>query len=140
MTGRTGAQERASSKLNVRMTPGQLTKNLVRCGLLPGPLFTLVYLLEGATREGYSAWRHPVSSLALVKHGWMQVANFLAGGGLLLAFALGPRRADQRSTWLPRLIAAVGLGLIGAGICACDPVGGYPPGTPPRPARPSLRG
>ncbi len=122
------------------MTSGQMTKSLVRCGLLAGPLFTLVYLFEGATREDYRAWRHPVSSLALGKHGWMQVANFLASGGLLLAFALGTQRARQRSTWPPRLIAALGLGLIGAGIFACDPIGGYPPGTPPRPDRPSLGG
>jgi hypothetical protein len=122
------------------MTSGPMTKSLVRCGLLAGPLFTLVYLFEGATREGYGAWRHPVSSLALGRHGWTQVANFLSTGGLLLAFALGARRADHRSIWPPGLIGAIGLGLIGAGIFACDPIGGYPPGTPPRPDRPSLRG
>ena len=70
----------------------------------------------------------------------MQVANFLASGGLLLAFALGTRRAEHRSTSSGRLMGVIGLGLIGAGIFACDPIGGYPPGTPPRPESASLRG
>jgi hypothetical protein len=109
-------------------------------GLLAGPLFTLVYLLEGALREGYSAWRNPVSSLALGKHGWVQVVNFLTTGGLLVGFGLGARRVDPTATWPPRLIGAVGVGLVGAGFFACDPIGGYPPGTPPRPTRPSATG
>ncbi len=117
-----------------------ITRWLLAGGLAAGPLFTLVYLLEGATRAGYSAWRHPVSSLALGKHGWMQVANFFASGGLLVGFALGARRAEPESAWTPRLIGAAGVGLIGAGVCACEPIGGYPAGTPPRPGRPSPRG
>ncbi len=122
------------------MTSRRLTENLLACGLVAGPLFTLVYLLEGATRDGYSALRHPVSSLALGTHGWMQVVNFLASGSLLVGFGLGARRADHWSTWPPQLIGAAGIGLMGAGVFACDPVGGYPRGTPPRPDRPSPRG
>jgi hypothetical protein len=117
-----------------------MTRRLLQGGLAAGPLFTLVYLFEGATRADYSAWRHPVSSLALGRHGWMQVANFFASGSLLVAFGVGARRADPTSTWPPRLIAAAGAGLIGAGVFACDPIGGYPPGTSARPDRPSPRG
>jgi hypothetical protein len=103
-------------------------------------LFTLAYLLQGATRAGYSAWRHPVSALALGQGGWMQLANFLVSGGLLAGFAVGVRRARHASVWSPRLIGAAGLGLIGAGVFACDPIGGYPPGTPLRSEKPSRRG
>jgi hypothetical protein len=123
-----------------RMKPGRMTRTLLVGGVLAGPLFTLAYLLEGATRDGYSLWRHPVSSLALGAQGWTQVTNFLASGGLLLGFGLGARRVDESSRWPPRLITAIGFGLIGAGIFACDPLGGYPAGTPPRPDRPSLSG
>src|SRR5580765_6973489 len=101
-----------------------ITQRLLQAGVAAGPLFTLAYLIEGATRAGYSAWRHPVSSLAHGKHGWMQVANFFISGSLLLGFALGARRCDPASKWPPRLIGAAGVGLIGAGACACDPVGG----------------
>ncbi len=122
------------------MTARGSTTALLAGGVVAGPLFSLVYLLEGATRQGYSAWRHPVSSLALGRHGWMQVGNFLVSGGLLLGFALGARRANGASTWTERSIGALGAGLIGAGVFPCDPIGGYPPGTLPRPERPSWRG
>src|SRR5215471_8919635 len=103
------------------------TRWLLSCGVVAGPLFTLVYLLEGATRDdGYSAFRHPVSSLALGRQGWMQVANFLTTGALLIAFGLG---AGRHSKWLARILAGVGVGLIGAGVFITDPIGGYPPGT-----------
>jgi hypothetical protein len=116
------------------------TEWLLVGGLLAGPLFTLVYLVEGATREGYSAWRHPVSSLALSKYGWRQMANFLSTGALFVAFGVGARRTEGRSKWLPRLIGAIGVGLVGAGVFRCDPRSGYPPGTPARPARASTNG
>jgi hypothetical protein len=113
---------------------------LLGCGLVAGPLFTLAYLLEGARREGYSAWAHPVSSLALGKDGWLQVANFLTTGLLMVAFGAGLRGAGERSRWLPRLVVSIGAGLVGAGVFACDPVGGYPLGTPSRRGKPSVRG
>lgn len=112
---------------------------LLWCGLLAGPLFTLVYLVEGATRDGYSARRHPVSSLALGKGGWMQIANFLTSGGLLIAHGIGLQCFDG-SKWLPRLVSAIGVGLVGAGVFACDPLSGYPPGTAARPSKPSIGG
>jgi hypothetical protein len=116
-----------------------MRRMLLLCGLLAGPLFTLVYLVEGATREGYSAWRHPVSSLALGNGGWMQVVNFLMAGGLLIAHGIGLRCVDG-SRWLPRLVSAVGVGLVGASVFACDPLSGYPPGTTARRSQPSVAG
>lgn len=126
--------------MTTRMTSKRMTQRLLGGGLVAGPLFTLGYLLEGASREGYSAWRHPVSSLALGKHGWQQTLNFLVSGGLLMGSAIGTRRANGASAWPARLIGAVGLGLVGAGVFACDPIGGYPPGTPLSPDRPTPRG
>jgi hypothetical protein len=134
--GKGEANVKPPSRSGARRT----TERLLLGGLAAGPLFTLVYLLEGAMRADYSAWRHPVSSLALGKHGWMQVANFLASGSMLVGFAAGARRSEPTSEWPPRLIAAAGMGLVGAGVFACDPIGGYPPGTPTRPDRPSPRG
>jgi Protein of unknown function (DUF998) len=111
------------------------TRDLLTCGVIAGPLFVVVFLLEGATLAKYDALRHPVSSLALGDLGWIQVANFIVSGLLTLAFAAGARRALQPSggsTWGPLLVAACGAGFFGAGIFATDPLGGYPPGTPER--------
>jgi uncharacterized membrane protein len=115
-------------------TPGTTrTRALLVSGALAGPLFTLGWILEGATRVDYNPLRHPVSSLELGDLGWTQQANFLVAGGLTLAFAIGLRRALRPlggSTWGPLLVAAHGIGLLGAGIFVTDPVSGYPPGTP----------
>jgi hypothetical protein len=109
------------------------TKTLLACGAIAGPLFTLAWAVEGATRAHYYPLRHPVSSLELGDLGWTQRANFLVAGGLTLAFAIGLRRALRPlggSTWGPLLVGAHAIGLLGAGIFVTDPVSGYPPGTP----------
>lgn len=112
------------------------TRLLLICGVLAGPLFTLAYLIEGATRAGYDPLRHPVSSLALGEHGWTQTANFLVSGVLVLAFAFGLQlalRPGKGSVFGPLLVAIWGIGLLGAGLFVTDPVSGYPPGTPAMP-------
>jgi hypothetical protein len=112
---------------------GRKTKALLSCGAVAGPLFVLAFLVEGATRAGYDPLRHPVSSLALGDHGWMQTANFVVAGLLTLAFAAGLQLAlwpGKGSTWGPLLIGAWAIGLLGAGIFPTDPVSGYPPGAP----------
>ncbi|MFG2087544.1 DUF998 domain-containing protein [Spirillospora sp. NPDC048824] len=102
------------------------------CGAIAGPLFTLAYLAEGATRAGYDPLRHPVSSLALGEYGWMQTLNFFVAAALTIVFAAGMQHLSTRSTWKPLLIGLWGSALLGAGIFVTDPVGGYPAGTSDR--------
>ncbi len=71
------------------------TKALLGCGVIAGPLFVVAFLIEGATRADYDPLRHPVSSLAFDDFGWMQVANFIVTGLLMLAFAIGLRLTLQ---------------------------------------------
>jgi hypothetical membrane protein len=109
------------------------TKLLLFCGVIAGPLFTIAWIVEGATRTDYNPLRHPISSLSIGEMGWTQAANFLITGLLTLAFAFGLRRTLKSyggSAWGPLLIGAVGIGLLGAGIFVTDPMNGYPPGTP----------
>lgn len=107
----------------------QLTAGVV------GPvLFMVVALIEGATRPGYSAWRNFISSLSLSDQGWEQIANFLVCGALIFAFALALPRAMGPSGSVrvgAVLLAALGVGLIAAGIFVTDPALGYPPGATP---------
>jgi hypothetical protein len=117
----------------LRTEPSVKTKTLLACGVIAGPLFVVAFLVEGATRAYYDPLRHPVSSLAFGDPGWTQRANFLVTGLLMLAFALGLRRALrplEGSTWGPLLVGACAIGLLGAGIFVADPMNGYPPGTP----------
>ena len=96
-----------------------LTRRLLACGAIAGPLFVLVFLVEGATRNAYDPLRQPVSALAIGPLGWVQQINFIVTGILMVAFAIGLRTALQRwggSRSAPVLIALAGIGLVGAGI------------------------
>jgi hypothetical protein len=110
-----------------------MTRALLICGALAGPLFTLAWIVEGAARPDYNPLRHPISSLSIGDAGWTQSTAFLITGLLMLACAFGLRRVPgirAGSIWAPILIGAIGSGLFGAGMFVTDPMNGYPPGTP----------
>lgn len=108
-----------------------MTRRLLACGFVAGPLFVLAFLVEGAIKsDGYDVVRHPVSSLALGEYGWAQTASFLVCGTLTVLFAIGLWRSHLVSRVGAVLIGIWGLGLIGAGLFVTDPVSGYPVGTP----------
>jgi Protein of unknown function (DUF998) len=119
------------------------TGGLLRCGVVAGPAFVAVFVLEGAVREGYRPLRHPVSSLALGPRGWIQTTNFAVAGTLFLAGAAGLARAGDpvaSGRAASALVGAAGAGLIGAAVFTTDPVSGYPPGTPDALSEPSRAG
>jgi Protein of unknown function (DUF998) len=119
------------------------TRRLLRCGVAAGPVFVVVFLIEGAVRDGYRPLRHPVSSLALGPRGWIQAGNFAVAGTLFLAGAAGLARAGDLAASgraAPALIGAAGAGLIGSAVFTTDPVSGYPPGTPDALTQPSRAG
>src|SRR6266700_81558 len=63
-----------------------ITRLLLACGVIGSLLFIIVFLIEGATRPGYSAWRHAVSQLSLGDQGWMNSINIFVCGLFLLCF------------------------------------------------------
>ena len=89
-----------------------------------------MFLLEGATRDGYNPYRDPISSLSIGRYGWIQALVFLIIGALMFLFAVGLRRTLKSSSinsfWGPLLIGLAGVGAIGAGIFTTDPFIGYP--------------
>jgi hypothetical protein len=92
-------------------------------GVIAGPLFIVIFLVEGAIRDGYNPMRQPVSALSVGKRGWVQQANFFVNGILLLACALGLSSALQAyggSFWGPFFIGIYGAGLLGAGMFVTD--------------------
>src|SRR5205814_2109606 len=109
------------------------TRPLLYCGLLAPVGFVAGVLVEGATRPGYSAWRHAVSQLSLGP-GWpVNVALILLGaaGVLALAGALPwVLPSGDRPRRVPRLIATAGVGLAVLAVFPIDPGVGYPPGQP----------
>src|SRR5207237_3774866 len=76
----------------------------------------------------------PPSVLSNGDRGWIQVANFLVSGLLVVAGAVGMRqvlRPGRAATWGPLLVAGYGVGLVAAAIFRADPMDGFPPGSPP---------
>jgi hypothetical protein len=113
------------------------TRLLLAQGAVAAPASILFLIADGATRPGYDQMSQPVSLLALGEQGWRQRANLLAGGIAMLALSEGLRRsggaAGRRTRWGPRLVAAYGIGLAGAGAFVTDPNPTYAPdGTSPQ--------
>lgn len=109
------------------------TRVLVTAGVVAGPLFVVVGLVQVLTREGFDLTRHPLSLLSLGDLGWIQIANFIVAGVLMLAFALGARRSlgdGPGRVWAPVLFALYGVGLVLGGAFTADPALGFPMGTP----------
>jgi hypothetical protein len=109
------------------------TRALLACGVVAGPLFVAVGLLQMLTRDGFDPTRHPLSLLSLGDLGWVQIANFVVAGLLFAASAVGMRRVlhpGRVGTWGPLLVGVYGLGLIMGGVFVADPALGFPPGTP----------
>jgi hypothetical protein len=117
----------------------QVTRSLLGYGMIAGPLYVAVSLAQALVRPGFDLRRHQWSLLATGDLGWVQVANFLVTGAMVLAFAVGLRR-DLGTTWAPRLVAGYGLGLVAAGIFRADPASGFPAGTPDGPGTVSWHG
>jgi hypothetical membrane protein len=113
---------------------------LLAAGVVAGPLYVLVSVAQGLTRDGFDFTRHPWSLLANGDLGWIQVANLVVTGLLVIAFAVGMQRRPETGTWAPRLIAAYGVSLIAAGVFRADPALGFPAGTPEAVGAVSWRG
>jgi hypothetical protein len=114
-----------------------LTTLLLAGGVVGGLGFLGIALAAGAFREGYRALHQPVSMLSLGPGRWVQIANFVVTGLLMVACAAGLRRtlrSGRGATWGPLLIGTYGVGLVASGVFPVDPSYGYPPGAALGPA------
>ena len=121
----------------------RITKSLLGYGVIAGPFYVLVALAQAFTREGFDLSVHQWSLLANGGPGWIQIANFAITGLMVIAFAVGLRRAltpGVGARWAPRLVAVYGASLIAAGIFRADPALGFPAGTPAGPGQISWHG
>jgi hypothetical protein len=113
-----------------------VTRSLLGYGVLAGVFYLVVGLAQALTRDGYDLTRHDLSLLANGPYGWIQIANLILTGLMVIAAAVGVRRAMRpgpAASWGPGLLAGYGVGLVGAGVFVADPMHGFPPGTPDGP-------
>ncbi|MEO9222972.1 MAG: DUF998 domain-containing protein [Mycobacteriaceae bacterium] len=107
----------------------RVTKSLLGYGVLAGPFYIVVSLAQSLAHQGFDLTRHDWSLLATGPQGWIQMANLVITGIMVIAFAIGASRS-MPSVWAPRLVVLYGVGLVGAGLLVADPRGGYPVGSP----------
>jgi Protein of unknown function (DUF998) len=110
-----------------------VTKKLLLAGMIAGPFFIVVSLVQAFTREGFDWIRHPASLLSLGALGFIQIANFVITGVLFIGCAVGLKRivtAGVGRKWLARLFVLVGVAFILGGVFVADPAFGFPPGSP----------
>ena len=77
----------ASASGAVSETTPTVTRALLVCGVVAGPLYVVVALLQVLFRDGFDLGRHPLSLLSLGELGWIQITNFIVGGLLAVGFA-----------------------------------------------------
>jgi hypothetical protein len=108
-----------------------VTRSLLGYGVLAGPFYLAVGLVQAFIRDGFSFARHPLSVLANGPGGWVQTANFALTGLMVLAAAVGVARVLRptlrATSWF---LGAFGASMIVAAFFTADPVDGFPIGTP----------
>ena len=97
--------------------------------MIAGPVYVVTSVVQALAHDGFDLTRHAWSQLAAGPQGWIQMANLVLTGAMVVAFSVGLRRSSS-SRWAPRLIATYGLGLVAAGLLVADPAAGYPVGMP----------
>lgn len=108
-----------------------VTRSLLGYGVLVGPFYLMVGVLQGLFKPGFSFARHPLSVLANGDYGWVQTANFAISGLMVIAAAIGVSRVVGRAG----RGTVIALGVYGvcvalAAVFRADPVDGFPVGTP----------
>lgn len=104
---------------------------LLWCGAAAGPLYLVIGFVHASLRPGFDMTRHALSLLSLGDLGWIQIANFIGTGTLVMLGAVGARRvlhAGRGRTWVPILLGAWGMALVASGVFVADPSPDFPPG------------
>lgn len=92
-------------------------------GIIAGPLYVIVSLIEVVSRDGFDPRRHAWSQLANGDWGWIHSANLIVSGLLIM---LAATRWGKERTF----VLVYGLGMVVAGVFKADPGRGFPAGTP----------
>ncbi|HEX5073455.1 MAG TPA: DUF998 domain-containing protein, partial [Gemmatimonadaceae bacterium] len=107
------------------------TNRLLGLGVLAGPIYLVVGIAQGLLRDGFVFARHPLSVLANGPGGWVQTANFVVTGLMVVATAIGFRRAlAPRSRAVSLFLGAFGASMLVAAVFRADAMDGFPVGTP----------
>jgi hypothetical protein len=107
------------------------TQSLLRFGVFVGPFYLAVGLIQAVVRDGFDLKRHALSHLANGPGGWVQTANFVLSGLMVIAAAVGIARVlGPKRRALSWFLGGFGASMLVAAAFPADPVDGFPVGTP----------
>lgn len=109
-----------------------VTRSLLGWGVVVGPFYLIVGLVQALVRDGFDLSRHQLSLLMLGDFGWVQTTNLILSGCMAAAAAVGFARAmkpSKKAIWAGGLIAVYAFGLIASAIFSPDPMEGFPDGS-----------
>ena len=114
----------------------QLRMALV-AGVIAGPLYVCVGIVEAVLRQGFDIRIHSLSLLANGPGGWIHSTMMVVSGLLTIIGAVGvgtvQQRTGRRSYAIITGLVIYGLGIATAGLLRADPAEGFPIGTPAGP-------
>jgi hypothetical protein len=107
-----------------------VTKSLLGWGVVAGPFYLIVGLVQALLVPGFDLSRHALSLLLLGELGWIQALNLSLSGLMVLAAAIGFARLIPRhaNIWAGVFLGLYGVSLVAAAIFPPDPMGGFPVG------------
>jgi len=91
-----------------------------------GPIFLLIFVIQILIHPEFHFTHSEPSLLSIGSLGWIQIANCVIGGLLVIAGSLGMQgvlRSNQGGGWGPLLLAIFGGGTVGVGVFVADPSG-----------------
>jgi hypothetical protein len=109
------------------------SRSLLAGAVVAAPLLVLLWAVQAVGRDGFRPTYHPMSLLSLGEWGWVQIANFVVVGVLVLGggIALGRTLEFGRlAGWAGGFIMLFGVGLIVSGVFVTDAGAGFPAGAP----------
>lgn len=110
-------------------TGSAVTRSLLGWGVVAGPFYLVVGVVQALVRDGFDFGAHPLSLLMLGDWGWIQRVNLILAGLMTLAAAVGFVRAmDKRLAGI--LVGGYAVCLVLGGSFAPDPMPGFPEGAP----------
>jgi hypothetical membrane protein len=102
---------------------------LAAAGITGPIIFAVVALVHSLLRPDHILMEHPVSALAAGPSGWVQNANFLLFGSLMIAYAVGLHLGVRQSRWGVvgfAFLVLSGIGLMWGGLFpATDATGAF---------------
>src|SRR2546423_3967998 len=108
----------------------KLTRVLLLCGVVAGPIYVIVGVIEMLTRPGFDPTRHDLSLMSNGDWGWIHISLLILTGLLTIACAVGMRRGLRGGPGGTRgapLLWIYRVGLICGGLLTPDSAPGVPP-------------